>query len=157
MKALIDKVEFVKEYDTRHGKRFKFKVSFYDDTESIQYGFYSATKKDQNKFVPGQETEFELSTRDTPMGSETVIKPVYNFNGPRNTDYSKRQSQERARYSGFAASYVKDMMVAGILKPEFDEDPIVKEENQQVMETWSRRSAQIWKMLIQLDHKDPES
>lgn len=149
MKQLIDKVTFDRQFPTKYGERFKFKIDFYDENDQIKTGYYVSKSRDQTKFIAGQESEFEISTREIPMGGyETVIKPIYE---PQNSGFARKVKDERARYSGFSASYVKDMMVAGVIKPETDEQAI--RWNEVVLLTWRKRSLEIWEHLVKLDSK----
>ena len=58
MKALIDQVKFNKEFESKFGTLYNFTVSWYDEDEDIQRGFYSSKKREQTNFVAGQESEF---------------------------------------------------------------------------------------------------
>jgi hypothetical protein len=105
MKALITEVKFQKEYDTKFGKNYSFKISY--DGRS---GYYSSKYKDQTKFVAGQEAEFTEETKTGSNGTYIVVKPPVK-NGQSN--FGKALNKEKSRYSGFAVSYAKDMAVAG--------------------------------------------
>lgn len=149
MKCLIDSVVFDRKYTTKFGDRWKFKISYYGENEKLMYGYYSASKETQTKFVPGQEAEFDISSRDTPMGQETVIKPLYE---PKNTGFARKIKEERSKYSGFSSSYIKDLLIAGIIKPEIDEE--TKFQNEEVMLTWRKYSYEIFKHMVKLDTKN---
>lgn len=151
MKHLIDAVTFDRKYTTKFGDLFKFKISYYGENEILMYGFYSSKKESQDYFIPGKEAEFETTTRNTPMGEETVIKRAFT---PRNTDYGRQVKQERARYAGFSASYVKDMIIAGKIVPEIDE--ITRQQNDDLIMTWRKRSLEIWHHLDKLDNPKTE-
>ena len=114
MKAIIDDVKFMKEYTDKFGKKYSFKVTY-----SGRDAYYSSQSKDQKKFVPGQETEFTEETRTSNKGSYLVIKPVYQN---RQSNFGKALSREKSRYSGFAVSYAKDLVVSGRL--DRDELPV---------------------------------
>ena len=74
MKARVVSVSPKGDYQLRDGKTlYKFFVSM-DNGDS---GEYSSVKADQDKFVVGQEVEYELSS--TQYGNK--IKPVYNQGG----------------------------------------------------------------------------
>lgn len=74
MKAKVVSVSPKGDYQLRDGKTlYKFFVSM-DNGDS---GEYSSVKPDQDKFVVGQEVEYELST--TQYGNK--IKPVYSQGG----------------------------------------------------------------------------
>jgi hypothetical protein len=116
MKAIIQEVTFVKEWESQYGKMYNFRVK-YDE----QVGLYSSKSKDQKKFIPGQEAEFTEETKtytDKKTGEEKsylVIKPP---NQNRQSNFGKALSKEKTRYSGFAVSYAKDLLVAGRISKE---------------------------------------
>lgn len=105
MRALITEVKFQKEYTDKFGKKYSFKVSY--DNRSA---YYSSKSKDQAKFVVGQEAEFTEETRTGKNGDYLVIKPVFQN---RQSNFGKNLNKEKSRYSGFAVSYAKDLLVAG--------------------------------------------
>lgn len=112
MKATIQEVQFVREYETQFGKMYSFKVK-YDD----QVAYYSSKYKDQKKFVAGQESEFTEETKTTTdkQGNQhdfLVIKPI---NQNKQSNFGKALKKEQTRYSGFAVSYSKDLVCAGKL------------------------------------------
>jgi hypothetical protein len=103
MKALIKNVEFNKEFETKFGTLYSFKV-WYND----KWAYYSSKKKDQTNFVKGKETEFEEQLQKTEKGEFWKITlPKKSFGG-----YNKAIKKEQSRYSGFAVSYVKDLIIA---------------------------------------------
>jgi hypothetical protein len=110
MKALITDVKFQKEYDTKFGKNYSFKVTYNGRT-----GYYSSKSKDQNKFVAGQEAEFTEETKTSEKGTYIVIKPPFQN---RQSNFGKALNKEKSRYSGFAVSYAKDLVVADKLDKE---------------------------------------
>ena len=105
MKALITGVKFVKEFDSKFGKLCSFKVTY--DGRSA---YYSSKSKDQNKFIEGQEAEFTEETKTGKNGDYITIKPPMKNN---QSNFGKALSKEKSRYSGFAVSYAKDLLVAG--------------------------------------------
>jgi hypothetical protein len=110
MKATIQEVIFQKEYKTQFGQMYSFKVK-YDD----QVAIYSSKYKDQKKFIAGQESEFteETKTYTDKNGNSKeylVIKPP---NPNKQSNFGKALKKEQTRYSGFATSYAKDLVVAG--------------------------------------------
>ena len=110
MKATIENVEFVKEYTDKFGKKYSFRVT-YDGRQA----YYSSKSKDQTKFVAGQEAEFTEETRTGKNGSYLIIKPIYQN---RQSNFGKALSREKSKYSGFAVSYAKDLVVSGRLNRE---------------------------------------
>jgi len=107
MKAIIKSVTFKKEYESKYGTLFGFIVR-YDDKSA----YYSSKSKDQKKFVEGQEAEFTEETRTGNNGDYLVIKPATNF---QQSNYGKAVKREQSKYSGFAMSYAKDLVVNQIV------------------------------------------
>jgi len=141
MKALIKEVLFNKEFESQHGTLYGFTIT-YDDKKA----FYKSKSKDQKKFIKGQEAEFteEIITKD---GKKyLIIKPVYNRG---QSNYGKALNREQSKYSGFSDSYVKDMLVNGILQPEETEENV--KNNDIVMVTWKKRAFEIFEHMVQLD------
>ena len=105
MKAKIDKVIWKKEYDSRFGKLQLFQIGYAGKT-----AYYSSKSKDQTKFVKGQEAEFTEETRKGQSGDYLVIKPMKqnHYSSPT----GKAFQREQTKYSGFAVSYVKDLIIA---------------------------------------------
>ena len=113
MKAIIQEVTFSKEYDSKFGKMYSFKVK-YDD----KIGIYSSKYKDQRTFIPTQEAEFTEETKTYKDKNDveheyTVVKPV---NNNKQSNFGKALKKEQSRYSGFAVSYAKDMLIADKIK-----------------------------------------
>ena len=103
MKALIKNVQLNKEFETKYGTMYSFKVSYNDKT-----AYYNTKKKEQTHFVKGQEAEFEEQLQKTEKGEFWKITlPKKGFGG-----YNKAIKKEQSRYSGFAVSYVKDLIIA---------------------------------------------
>lgn len=90
---------------------YNFQVK-YDNEVAL----YSSKSKDQKKFIPGQEAEFteETKTYTDKKTGETkeylVIKPIMQN---RQSNFGKALNKEKSRYSGFAVSYAKDLVIAG--------------------------------------------
>lgn len=115
MKELITEVKFNKERQTQFGTLYQFAVK-YDG----KVGYYSSKDKDQKKFIPGVEAEFteeEKTYTDKGGNIQTflVIKPI---NPNKQSNFGKALKKEQTRYSGFAVSYAKDLVVAGRLQRE---------------------------------------
>lgn len=111
MKAVIKDVKFHKEYKSKYGMLYSHKV-YYED----RWAFYSSKKKEQDKFIKGQEAEFTEDKVQGEYGPYYVIKPVSNNY---NSNFGKALKREQSRYSGFAMSYAKDMVVAGIISKDY--------------------------------------
>jgi len=113
MKATIQEVTFSKEWESKYGKMYSFRVK-YDDKVAL----YNSKYKDQKKFIAGQEAEFTEETKtynDKQTGEQknyTVIKPPAQN---RQSNFGKALTREKSKYSGFAVSYAKDLVVAGRL------------------------------------------
>lgn len=116
MKALITDVKFTKEGTNKFGTYYSFKVSYDGKT-----AFYNSKSKDQKNFVAGQEFEFTEEERtftkdDGTIGKYLIVKPI---GQNKQSNFGKALKKEQSRYSGFAVSYAKDLVVAGRLP--FDE------------------------------------
>lgn len=115
MKAIIQEVKFKKEFESKFGLLYSFEVS-YDDKRAL----YSSKSKDQKHFIPGEESEFTeesktYTKKDGTIGEYTVIKPLNQY---KQSSFGKALNKEKTRYSGFAVSYAKDLVVAGRLDRE---------------------------------------
>lgn len=127
MKAVITNVTFKKEYDSKFGKMYGFSVEY--DGKSA---YYSSKKKDQTKFVKGQEAEFTEEKRSGDNGEYLVVKPIY---AGGNSNFGKQLKREQSKYSGFAVSYVKDLIIADKLK----------------ISDWESASKKIFQFMVDLD------
>lgn len=110
MKALITEVKYLKEFETKFGPLHSFKVTYDGRT-----AYYNSKSKDQTKFVSGQEAEFTEETKTGNNGTYIVIKPPMQN---RQSNFGKALTREKSKYSGFAVSYAKDLVVAGRLNRE---------------------------------------
>ncbi len=113
MKAIIKDVKFSKEGNNKFGPYFSFRV-FYDGKTA----FYNAKRKDQTTFIAGQEAEFTEEERtftkdDGTTGKFLVVKPI---TANKQSNFGKALKKEQSRYSGFAVSYAKDLVIAEKLK-----------------------------------------
>jgi hypothetical protein len=148
MKELIKDIQFVEEYTNKFGTYYKHKI-FYADT----WGFYSSKKKEQTFFEVGKEAEFDVEEQ-TYQGNTTnklKLQRQGQFSG-----YNRNLKKEQSRYSGFSASYVKDMLINGILEIETDlyknvDEPSREQLNNAIMFTWRKRSKEIFDHLVKLD------
>jgi len=115
MKAVITEVKFNKEFESKFGKLYSFHIK-YDGKSAV----YSSKYKEQKVFVPGQEIEFteEVKTYTDKDGNQkeyTVIKPPQKQG---QSNFGKALTKEKTKYSGFAVSYAKDLLVAGRISRE---------------------------------------
>jgi hypothetical protein len=128
MKQFITGVKYLKEYETKFGPMHSFKVSWPDGD-----GYYSSKKKDQTYFVEGVETEFNVEEKEGKDGKiYKTVKPAISGNL---SGFSKNLKKEQSRYSGFAVSYVKDLIIAGKVD----------------IKQWEQASEKIFKFLVALD------
>ena len=105
MKAVIKSTKFIKEYEAKFGILYLHSVK-YGDKE----GLYSSKSKDQKKFVAGKEAEFTEEEREGKNGKKYfVIKPSQ---AGQFSNFNKAVNREQSKYSGFAMSYAKDLLVA---------------------------------------------
>ena len=78
---------------------------------------YSSKSKDQKHFVKGQEAEF-IEEQKTFVNKEGKPMPYLVVKIPqqqRESNFGKALKKEQSKYSGFAVSYSKDLVVAGKL------------------------------------------
>lgn len=115
MKALITDIKFNKEGNNKFGPFFSFKVFYAGKT-----AFYNSKSRDQKTFITGQECEFTEEERtftkdDGTTGKYLTVKPI---NQNKQSNFGKALKKEQSRYSGFATSYAKDLVVAGKVEKE---------------------------------------
>ena len=112
MKAVIKDVKFQKEYEGKFGTMYSFLISYND-----KKGFYNSKSKEQTQFLKGQEAEFteETKTYINKEGKESSIIVIRPPQGQRQSNFGKALKKEQSKYSGFAVSYSKDLVVAGKL------------------------------------------
>lgn len=115
MKAVIQEVTFSKEIDSKFGKLYSFKVK-YDGEVAI----YRSKNRNQTNFIPGKEAEFTEETRSykDKNGVEQHYKVIKLINQNKQSNFGKALKKEQSRYSGFAVSYAKDLLVAGRINRE---------------------------------------
>ena len=94
MKAIITSVDFTKEYSDKFGVKYKFKIGY--DGKFAQYG---SQKRDQNKFVKGQETEFTEEEREYQGAKYLIVKPIY-ANAGGSSNFGRQVKREQSKYSG---------------------------------------------------------
>lgn len=103
MKALINSVNFDKEVETKFGLMYKFDVKYGNKIAS----FLSKTK-DQKLFIANKEAEFTETPRDYNGKTYYNIKAVQTGN----SNFGRQLKREQSKYSGFAMSYAKDLVIA---------------------------------------------
>ena len=107
MEAIIKKIEYQKERQTRFGILHSFKITYGEN----KVGYYSCKTKDQTAFKVNEKATFVEETNVTDKGTFVNIKPEYSKNGY--SAFSKAIAKEKSKYSGFAVSYSKDLIIAG--------------------------------------------
>ena len=109
MKAIIKSAEFVKEFESKFGMLYQHRIKYDEKT-----AYYSSKKKEQTYFIPGKEAEFTEEIKESKNGKYTTIKPVNSFAG--NSNFTRALKKEQSKYSGFAMSYAKDLVIADKIK-----------------------------------------
>jgi hypothetical protein len=128
MKAVITKITFNKEYETKFGTMNQFDV-WYDEKRAS----FSSKSNPQNVFIEGQENEFTEEPREYNGKTYITIKPIKKqWN---NSGYGKAVKKEQSKYSGFAVSYVKDLIIADKLD----------------IKQWKQASKDIFDFMVELD------
>jgi len=77
-------------WEGKYGLMYKFEV----EMENGDIGEYSSKSKDQNKFVEGQETEYEFLDGQFPK-----IKPINNFQPRANYSSAGSDVQDNIRFA----------------------------------------------------------
>jgi len=129
MKALITKVTFKEEKQGKFGMQYNFFID-YDGKKA----YYTSKSREQTKFVEGQECEFTEEKRTSKAGNEYfVVKAIYQQGNK--SQYGKALQREQSKYSGFACSYVKDLIVSGHIQ----------------LDDWAGMSSMIFEHMVELD------
>jgi len=103
MKALITSVNYQKEIETKFGITHIFRVG-YDGKDAT----YFSKKKEQDVFVVDKESEFTETVKTSDQyGEQITIKPIMASN------FGRQTKREQSKYSGFAMSYAKDLVIGG--------------------------------------------
>lgn len=107
MKALITKISYKGAREGKFGTEHNFVVNYDGKT-----AYYTSKVNPQNKFIEGAENEFtEVEGMSKTTGNKYyTIKPIQKGGM---TGYAKEIKKEQSKYSGFAMSYAKDLVVAG--------------------------------------------
>lgn len=99
---------FKKEWSGQYGTMFDHDVEFADGTK----GVYTSKKKDQDTFKVGAELPYTLEVKERNGYKNNVIKPVSeNKGGFGGKTFAPKNY--KADFISFAASYSKDLVVAG--------------------------------------------
>ena len=129
MKAIIDSIEFQKQYDTKFGVRYQFKVKY-----NGKIGSFSSKDKEQTLFKVGEENEF---TEEERIWNDQVYYNISPIKKTSQSNFTKNLRKEQSRYSGFACSYVKDLIIAGKID----------------IKDWEKASEKIFDFMVGLDQK----
>ena len=98
--------------------------------------------------VQGNEAEFiEEEKTSTKDGSKYFIVKLPPKN--KQSNFGKALTKEQSKYSGFADSYIKDLLVAKVLKIEETEKD--EEYNDTVMITLKKRGLEIFEHMVAMD------
>ncbi len=109
MKATIDSIVFDKKVSTKYGEMCRFIVNY-----NGKKGTFLAKEREQSKFKAGAENEFT----ETERKYDGIV--YYNIAAIKSggSNYSRNVKKEQSKYSGFAMSYSKDLVVAGKIEYE---------------------------------------
>ncbi|MFA5196744.1 MAG: hypothetical protein WC401_13175 [Bacteroidales bacterium] len=129
MKAVITSVKFDKEVQTKFGLLYKFKIEY-----SGKLASYLSKSKEQTHFVQGQESDFTEEVVQYQGKDYINVKPTSKaWTG--GSGYAKAIKKEQSKYSGYAVSYVKDLIIADKIK----------------IEQWESASEKIFNFMVKLD------
>jgi len=162
MKALVKEITYKSTRDGKHGKLHSFNMRVITPEGDEVGGFYTTNdsafntaEKTSKKFKEGQEYDIVIHENTSDKGKKwNKITPEPQAKGAK---YNQSLRREQSKYSGFSASYIKDMMVAGLLMVEqADGDGnLTKEQiaahNDEVMHTWRKRSHEIFEHMVKID------
>ena len=133
MKAIITVVEFTKEFESKFGTMYNFAISYGD-----QKAFYTSKTKDQKLFEVGKEAEFieeDKSFVDKKTGETKYFKTIKAMGINKQSNYGKALQREQSKYSGFAVSYVKDLIVSGRVD----------------IKDWHAKSKEVFDWMVEMD------
>jgi hypothetical protein len=135
MKAKIIFIDFDKEWHSDKYDKTYYQFSVTYEVDGIaKDGQYTSTQNPQTTFVAGNEYDVTEEQKEYRGEIQNKIKPARdtNFGG---SNYGRKIKQEQSKYSGFAVSYVKDLIIA-------DKLPIEK---------WETASKKIFNFMVDLD------
>lgn len=141
-KSSVVKSKWIKEYKTKHGTQHHHHV-FLEIKGKMEWAVYHSKYKDQSFFKEGNMAEFHIE-EDSWNGKDFWrIKPVYKSKRSAHS-YSNQKAiygkahknrTEQSKYVAFYSSYVKDLIVAGIIK----------------QENWAKEVRSMVKFAVELD------
>ena len=174
MNANVKEIVWTDSREAKHGILHSFKMTIVCKEEQFGFvsgdevrGFYSTNdqgvkeyeKRENGLPVDGEEL-ISKKFRAGEDAAVTIEENVSTKTGKRwykirpekvqrGAKYNQSLRREQSKYSGFSDSYVKDLLVAGILKPETT--PELSNHNDYVMETWMKRAEEIFNHMVALD------
>ena len=101
--TIIKTVKYAKEYETKFGIMHQFYVTYDDKNAS-----FSCKNKDNPPFKAGEKYMFTEIEKEYKGIIYFNIKPIKKEYG----GYNKAVKREQSKYSGFAMSYAKDLVIA---------------------------------------------
>lgn len=104
-KSKVKSAEFQKSFNGNYGEMFVHEITF----ENGDKGQYLSKSNPQNKFVQGNEVEYEFSITQNGQFTNTSIKPIKD-------PATFVATKQRGGNESFALSYAKDMAVAYLNK-----------------------------------------
>jgi hypothetical protein len=128
MKAKITEINYNKEIETKFGVFHQYYVRYNDKTAT-----FLCKVKDKYPFKLNEENEFIETSKEHQGKIYYNIKAIQQNNG--NSNYGKAVKKEQSKYSGFAVSYVKDLIIADKIK----------------VEQWESASKKIFEFMVSLD------
>lgn len=115
MKAEIVEIVFLESFTSKYGELHKHKITFIDESLNRVTALHNSKTKLQTYFKEGEIAEFDLEELTGKEG-----KKFYKIRRPKpsggNPNYNREKKKEQTKYSGFAMSYAKDLVVAGKLE-----------------------------------------
>lgn len=108
MKAKIEAINYLNSENTRFGPRHKFEAVYDGRTAT-----FMSKDKEQTDFKLGVENEFNETSV---LSGEVTYYQIKKKGAPGNSNFSKQLVREQSKYSGFAMSYAKDLVVSGAIK-----------------------------------------
>lgn len=111
MKSKVTKVTKLDQQDS-YGN-----TTYVVEFENLDKGFYTSKSADQNKFIVGQEAEYEIEQKIGKTGKEyfKVTLPKQDGGGWKGGGGGRPAPDPRVQMISFAAAYTKDLVVGGKL------------------------------------------
>tara|TARA_R100001463_G_scaffold126230_1_gene183841 strand:+ start:51 stop:542 length:492 start_codon:yes stop_codon:yes gene_type:complete len=125
-------------WDGKYGLMYKFEISF----ENGDVGEYSSKNKEQNKFIIGQQTDYEYTDGKFPKVKPVYIKPD-NFNKSNNYTSSNSSNDNRQLLIVRQSSITRAIEFMNLMNPtKFTREQLrqIILEEAEVFEKWVMRS-----------------